>query len=219
LHLIANYPNDRLKEILGGNEKSKMAWRAFEASLGSERTASSIRATILNSLAFYFDPEIGTFLSRNDIPIDKLRDREIAIFVQIPESESEKFYPITAVFYDQVFSIIYKKDNLPVYVFTDELANIGKIPDLGKYASTLRSRRGCIAYGLQGISQLIERYGRDCRESRCRGDNLRYRIDNLEYNRQAYSNIYLLRLYPRQNNLAVDRNRQAIIAPNRQPTP
>ena len=161
LHLIANYPNEKLREILGGNEKSRMAWRAFESSLGSERTASSIRATILNSLAFYFDPEIGTFLSRNDIPIDKLRDKEIAIFVQIPESESEKFYPITAVFYDQVFSIIYKKDNLPVYVFTDELANIGKIPDLGKYASTLRSRRGCIAYGLQGISQLIERYGRE----------------------------------------------------------
>lgn len=161
LQILTHSSDKQLQATLGKDPRASTYWNVFEKSIRSERTAASIKTNILNALSFYMTPRIGTILSKNEIPLDQIREREMVIFLQIPEGESEKFYPLSAVLYQQFFKVLYEKEyGLPTYCFTDELANIGVIPNLDSYISTMRSRRVSFFYGLQSIAQLEEKYYR-----------------------------------------------------------
>lgn len=165
VNILTHNDNDALAQTLGKNEKSFACWRAFSQALGSERTAASIKASIVNPLRFFASNEIGTVLSasQSQIHLEEIRKTPTALFLIIPETESREFYPITALLFQQVFKLLYAEEDeqtarLPVYLFADELANIGTIPDFPGYISTARSREVSFFYGLQSISQLKEKY-------------------------------------------------------------
>jgi len=165
INLLTHSTNEKLAETLGRNEKSFGNWGAFSQSLGSERTAASIKTGIVNPLRFFASNEIGTVLSasQSQIHLEEIRTTPTALFLIIPETESREFYPITSLLFQQIFKLLYAEENeqtpkIPTYFFADELANIGTIPDFPGLISTARSREVSFFYGLQSISQLKEKY-------------------------------------------------------------
>ncbi len=129
-----------------------------------EKVINSILSTSKSSMSVFSDPEIREITSSDSIGFEQIRERKTALFIIIAENEVRYARFILNIFYTQLFGFCMKlaeknKPYLPMFVFLDEFANIGKINDFSLLITTLRKRKVSLSIILQDIMQLENLYG------------------------------------------------------------
>lgn len=134
----------------------------FMQSAESEKTASSIKTVLATNLQMFTDPMIETVTSGNEINPMMLRRKPTVLYVVVPEHKSDMMAPLMAPFYSQIMGrLVENGDGCPVFFLMDEFANIGRLPNLGKALSTVRSRKMSFALGIQSLNQIKQVYGQE----------------------------------------------------------
>ena len=129
------------------------------------KTAKSILVSVGVRLAPFNIDKISELLSEDTLELEFLGDRKTALFIIIPDSDVTLNF-ISAIMYQQLFDLLfYRADHIykgalpyEVAFWLDEFANIGQIPNLEIYVSTMRSRKISVNIILQNLTQLKTLY-------------------------------------------------------------
>ncbi len=132
-------------------------------SIAPPNTRGGIIATADTKLNFLADEKIRRFTSttKEGTDLSALREKPIRIFWCLAENDVEQLKGLSCLFFTLALFQIKSKDGIPVTLFLDEVANIGKIPKLETEIAILRGRDISVVLGLQSFSQLSKIYGRD----------------------------------------------------------
>ena len=155
-------PIDRLFEALEKKEPTHFAVKQYKKyKLAAGKTAKSILISCGARLAPFDIQELRDLMKEDELELDTLGDRKIALFVIISDTD-DTFNFVVSIMYSQLFNLLCDKADdeyggrLPVHVrcLLDEFANIGLIPKFEKLIATIRSREISASIILQAQSQL-----------------------------------------------------------------
>lgn len=142
--LIASYVSleDKMKAILAQSLVAKLTWL---------ENSNVRRFTSSTKLEFDFS---------------KLRKYPTQVYWCLSEDDIKTLQPLTTIFFNLALVKLKKADgNIPVTLFLDEFANIGKLSNFDTDITILRGRDIGIVAGIQSISQLETIYGRSRAET------------------------------------------------------
>ena len=149
---------DELKE----RDPNHFAVRQYaKYKLAAGKTAKSILVSCGARLAVFDIAELREVTSYDELELDTLGDRRMALFLIMSDTD-DSFNFLISMCYTQLFNLLCEKADdvyggrLPVHVrcLIDECANIGQIPKLEKLVATIRSREISACLVLQAQSQL-----------------------------------------------------------------
>lgn len=114
--------------------------------LASGKTAKSILVSLGVRLAPFAISDVRKLMSANEIDIGAIGKEKTALFLIVPETYTT-FNFIVCIFYqlmlEHFYSLAKKQPKrrlpVPIQIIGDEIANIGHIPNLQRYISTMRS--------------------------------------------------------------------------------
>lgn len=159
-------PLDILFDDLKKENPNHFATKQYDIfKLAAGRTAKSILVSVGVRLAPFNIKEVSDLVNSDTLELEKMGDRKTALFIIIPDSDTTVNF-ISAIMYQQLFDILfYRADYLyngalpySVTFMLDEFANIGQIPNLEIYVSTMRSRKISVNIILQNLTQLKTLY-------------------------------------------------------------
>jgi len=159
-------PLDILFEELKKENPNHFAVKQYDIfKFAAGKTAKSILVSLGVRLAPFNIDKISKLLKDDTLELELLGDRKTALFIIIPDSDVTLNF-ISAIMYQQLFDLLfYRADHvyngaLPYNVafLLDEFANIGQIPNLEIYISTMRSRKISVNIILQNLTQLKTLY-------------------------------------------------------------
>ena len=155
-------PVDLLFEELAKKKPNSFAGRQYKLyKLAAGKTAKSILISCGARLAPFDIQELRDLTMYDELQLDTLGDKKIALFLIMSDTDSTFNFLISMV-YTQLFNLLCDKADdvyggkLPIHVrcLIDECANIGQIPNLEKLVATIRSREISACLVLQTRSQL-----------------------------------------------------------------
>ena len=159
-------PVDLLFDELEQKEPDHFAVRQYKKyKLAAGKTAKSILVSCGARLAPFDIRELREITAYDELELDTLGDRKVALFLIMSDTDST-FNFLISMIYTQMFNLLCEKADdvyggrLPVHVrcLIDEMANIGQIPNLEKLMATIRSREISTVLVLQAKSQLKSIY-------------------------------------------------------------
>ncbi len=133
--------------------------------LAAGKTAKSILISLGVRLCDFDIPEIADLVSDDELELDKIGDEKTAFFIIIDDLDTSYNY-LVAVMLDVMFNTLKRKADslpderlpLPVNCYLDEIANIGRFPNLHILIAIIRSRGISLHLIFQNISQLKALY-------------------------------------------------------------
>jgi len=134
----------------------------------SPKTASSVLfvlAAHFNSLKLTHSKQSESFSIRDWVLSE---EKDSMLFVTSQEDLSSELAPLQTAWFEIAISAILSKDQekeQKTWVILDELPALHKIPSLDSGLATVRSYQGCFVIGLQNISQIRDKYGKDAAQS------------------------------------------------------
>ena len=144
--------------------RARMNYQSVEVSAASEKTYSSILASLQSSLGKFDSQEIADLTSTNTINFEDIGRKKTALYVISSDTHSAYDFLLT-IFFSQMIQHLYDfadkcggKLPVPTFFILDEFANIGQIPDFDKKISTSRSRGISFSVILQNLDQLKSIY-------------------------------------------------------------
>ncbi|WP_278590255.1 VirD4-like conjugal transfer protein, CD1115 family [Olsenella uli] len=123
-------------------------FQGFMSDADSPETAASVLSSCYNRLHPFMNYAVRTIMSGEDeLELDQLGKRKQALFMITADSGGPYDF-LAAILTSQIFSINARIGDdspghhlpVPVICYLDELANIGRLPNLDKLFATLRSR-------------------------------------------------------------------------------
>ena len=153
---------DMMFEALEKKKPDHFAVRQYKKyKLAAGKTAKSILISCGARLAPFDIQEVRDVTAYDELQLDTLGDKKIALFLIMSDTDST-FNFLISMIYTQLFNLLCEKADdvyggrLPVHVrcLIDEAANIGQIPNLEKLVATIRSREISACLVLQAQSQL-----------------------------------------------------------------
>ena len=156
--LILN--RDQVELLFTDNHISESTVVELKAVLaGSSELFESIRSLALTSIELFSDEHFKHVTRSHTLKISKLRQKKMALFVSVPEHKLKYSASFISLFYAQLFdTLMDDSKGQSVYVYLEEFANIGKIPDFQTIITTSRKRRLSISLIVQDIEQIEKRY-------------------------------------------------------------
>jgi type IV secretion system protein VirD4 len=127
------------------------AWMSLTNFASSaDNTVGGVVQTVTAGLAPFLNDLTASVVSGNDIPLDRLREQSISIYLVVQPSDIEQLSPIVRLFWQQLVDLNTDSDfgtktshkNL-VLMAMDEFATVGKIPAVQQGIAYVRS------YGLR----------------------------------------------------------------------
>jgi len=149
------------EEIMNSDiDEAKVELLAFMQITQAPQTLACIRNTLTSSLQLFNEINVKKLCRKPSIDFRVFREKEIALFIQIPERYSRHYSPITAVFIQQLMNkLLDHNKGLDVFFLLDEFTNVGKITDINSYLSTCRKHNIGIIACIQNLTQLKRTYG------------------------------------------------------------
>ena len=156
-------PLDVLFERLEEREPDSIAvkqYRVFKQAAG--KTAKSILVSVGVRLAAFNLPQINRLTMTDELHLDELGERKVALFCCIPDSDKSLNYLVGMV-YTQLIQTLYRQADrihkgrlpVPVHLLIDEAPNIALPTDnFLPWLSTMRSRNIFCSYIAQNMAQL-----------------------------------------------------------------
>lgn len=120
----------------------------FTSMADSPETRASVMSSCYNRLRAFMNSAVRTMLTRPDeLDLDQLGQRKQALFILTADSGGPYDF-LAAMLTSQIFAINARIGDdspghhlpIPVICYLDEIANIGRLPNLDKLFATLRSR-------------------------------------------------------------------------------
>lgn len=129
--------------------------------LASGKTAKSILVSLGVRLAPFAIDEVRELMSEDELELDQIGQEKTALFLIVPETYTT-FNFIVCILYQLMLEHFYelaKKQTkrrlpIPIQIIGDEIANIGQIPNLQRYISTMRSYGISIILIFQTLTQV-----------------------------------------------------------------
>ena len=155
-------PLDLLFERLEARDPSSIAvkqYKVFKQTAG--KTAKSILVSAGVRLAAFNLPQIAGLTCVDEMRLEDLGKKKVALFCCIPDSDPSLNY-LVGMLYTQCFQTLYQLadrkycGSLPVHVHAvmDEWANVSLPDDFEKLLSTMRSREISVSIIVQNIAQI-----------------------------------------------------------------
>lgn len=129
--------------------------------LASGKTAKSILVSLGVRLAPFAINEVRELMSDDELDLTSLGTEKTALFLIVPETYTT-FNFIVCILYQLLLERLYdlakqqrnRRLPIPVQIIGDEIANIGQIPNLQRYISTMRSYGISIILIFQTLTQV-----------------------------------------------------------------
>lgn len=155
-------PLDLLFERLEARDPSSIAvkqYKVFKQAAG--KTAKSILVSAGVRLAAFNLPQIAGLTCVDEMRLEDLGEKKVALFCCIPDSDPSLNY-LVGLLYSQCIQTLYQLADrkyggrLPVHVHAvmDEWANVSLPDDFEKLLSTMRSREISVSIIVQNIAQI-----------------------------------------------------------------
>jgi type IV secretion system protein VirD4 len=128
------------------------------------KVRGNIGIGLATKLTWLADPKTRRFTSSTTKTINfgQLREQQISCYWCLGENDVAALKPLSTLFFTlALYQLKQVEEGLPVCLFLDETANVGKIPDLETEIAVLRGRDISCVLGLQSYSQLEAVYGRE----------------------------------------------------------
>lgn len=153
------------------NNYAYRQWKLFEDSFEGE-TRASVLAIAASRYSVFDHYDVSNMVARDTMNIEKWIEEKTAVFITIPETNGAYNF-LASIFIttimetlrgriDKILSGEEKLENgknpLFIQFIVDELANIGRIPNIDKALATFRSRNMSIIIILQALAQLKAMY-------------------------------------------------------------
>lgn len=140
-------------------------YRGFKSTAKSPETEASIISSCNVRLAPFSAGEIARFFSSDELHLERFGEEKTAVYLVMSDMDNTTNFILAMLLY-QLFDINTEKADknpgshckIPITCLLDELANIGKIPDLDVKIATLRSRWINLCPVLQSLDQLNKWY-------------------------------------------------------------
>jgi type IV secretion system protein VirD4 len=127
-----------------------------------EKTLQSIIATARAALNIFSDPTVSATTSADTIDIASFRTEKVALFICNPIQHIHYFKPLSALFFENLFSEIMsripKKNERPIFCLLEEAATM-KFSSLAITISNIRKYRAGIMLVVQDYQALVALYG------------------------------------------------------------
>lgn len=142
-------------------------WNNFLAFAENEKTKSNIVGGLAEKMVLFSIEGIQRITQNTTIDLTMLgmkKNKPIALFILMPDQD-KTFSPtinvIISILFKQLYKNAYKCHNKlenPVYLILEEMANIGKLPNMKEMLGTMRGRRIYPMMIWQSLAQMKERY-------------------------------------------------------------
>ena len=155
-------PLDKLFERLSLKDPEHIALKYYrDYKKGAGKTLKSIQITLVSHLDKFNLDSLSGVTQTDEMELDKLGEKKMAIFAIIPDNDSSLNF-IIGMLYTQLFQQLYyqadqiHKGRLPVHVHfvMDEFANIALPDEFDKLLATMRSREISVSIIIQNMAQL-----------------------------------------------------------------
>lgn len=146
-----------VSEVCGGDEaaaRQRPEWAVlsnydgFVATAGSPETMASVVSSCYARLRDFANADVRRMLSADDLELDQFGKKKMVLFLILPDGGAGTFSFVASMVLHQLFHVnmaiadssASRHLDIPINCYLDELANIGKLPELDKLFATLRSR-------------------------------------------------------------------------------
>ncbi len=146
---------------------------SFMAALeANEKLLGGAFAEIKPRFRIMSDPRVQAVTSRHDVDFARLADashKPVALFLQLDRTLQEELKPLAAAFFLDAFRTLSQLADAsatgelarPVACYLDEFGNLGVVPKMATWISTLRSAGVSMLLAVQHTAQLVALYGED----------------------------------------------------------
>jgi type IV secretion system protein VirD4 len=164
---------------------------------GARETSGSIMQIVNNGLRIFNDPIIRNISCQNQINLNELITKPTIVFLIVPDETIER-NAFVSMFISQLYKntiqVVSKKADLklerPMYFIFDEFANIPTIANMSQIITVSRSRNIFFLLVIQGLQQLVEKYGKETAETIFSNCTLHTFLQTMDYETaQRYSEI------------------------------
>jgi type IV secretion system protein VirD4 len=125
---------------------------------------SSAIKGLRGKLKFMENPKIQRFTSSTIEPFNfkELRHKPTQIYWCLNQSGVKKLQVLSTLFFSlAILQLLDERGNIPVNLYLDEFANIGKLNDFERDITLLRGQDIAVVAGVQSVSQISSIYGPD----------------------------------------------------------
>jgi type IV secretory pathway TraG/TraD family ATPase VirD4 len=151
------------------NSQSSAAQRAARTLFQSdEKVFTGVIQGLVGKMQWLEDDNVRRFTSSSKAPFDFgiLREKPTQVFWCLTQRDVADLQPLTALFFNlAIATLIDCEGTIPVNLFFDEFANIGRLLNFDKHITLLRGQNIAVIAGLQARAQLDSIYGRDDAET------------------------------------------------------
>ena len=147
-----------------GDEFIRSEWKALSS--GAEETISGFIINALVALKIFSMRDVCALTSRSDTDFSTIRKEKTIIYLVTPPEDQDVYRPLVSMYFQSFISICMRElpeDNpnlLPVFFVYDEFGN-SFIPSFDTIVTTTRGYGISFLLMMQGVNQLVTRYGRD----------------------------------------------------------
>ncbi|CYU56976.1 VirD4-like conjugal transfer protein, CD1115 family [Streptococcus suis] len=158
-----------LENELPGNYACKQ-WALFNELFNGE-TRNSVYALVAAIVSVFDHDDVRRLVEDDDMEIGTWNIKKTAVFINIPEV-NPAYQFLTSLLFSTIFEVTFKTADdillgrrsdvsypLHLQIEGDEIAQVGKIPNLPPVISVIRSREISLKLMIQSLSQLQELYG------------------------------------------------------------
>lgn len=132
----------------------------------THREADSVKSSLGTALNFLQSKEVNDILSTDDIDFHEIANDKTIVYVVCADND-QTFKPILTLFMTFMFREVTRiADEMigstlkrPLFVILEEAGNIGEIPYMSNYVSTVRSRNIGMMFCFQTLGQMMDIYG------------------------------------------------------------
>lgn len=153
---FSGYKEWLVDEVCGGDEtaaRQRPEWAvlvnydAFVATAKSPETMASVISTCYGRLRDFANADVRRMLSTDDLELERFGQEKMVMFIILPDGRGTFSFVASMVLYQLFHMNMQIADSapsrhlrLPINCYLDELANIGKLPELENLFATARSR-------------------------------------------------------------------------------
>ncbi|MEY8369062.1 type IV secretory system conjugative DNA transfer family protein [Anaerovoracaceae bacterium 42-11] len=166
-HLITSQDMEtKIQAAIAANKEDDLLLSQAFNIWRNHREADSIKSGLGMRLSILQNPDLVKVLSEDEIEFRELNDKP-SIFYVICSDKDSTYKTILTLFTSFLFNVMTDiadgigEDGLDrrLMLVFEEMANIGKIPELEKKVATLRSRNIGMIFCYQNIGQIMDTYG------------------------------------------------------------
>jgi type IV secretion system protein VirD4 len=169
---------ETITAILGASNSphARDCARSFLSSMNkNEKLLGSVFSELPPRFSILQDERVRQSTSRHQVQFARLGQRDgrpVALYLALERTMAPLLKPLSACFFMQLFEELIRVADAspggllprPVLGYADEFGNIGEIPDMARWMSTVRSARIGFLLAVQDLAQLGAIYGKEGRQ-------------------------------------------------------